>query len=105
MAGHYILNPPLDEKAADPEVEAGDRWRALQEAAVGVVIGGPSPLSVSGACEMGILLGYARHIIIWGELGGAYAYLPWLRLVPEEEPGAVVEALGEIQSAYEEPLP
>ena len=79
--GHSITNT-LFERLRDSRADSQQRWKDMGNCEVGVFYTALPPTHVELYTEMGILMGWARHIIVMGGSGGMYSHLPWVIHIP-----------------------
>ena len=85
--GHEITNtfPEMDEAKLSPILDAQQRWRDMQDASVGILYQ-DTPSIFAGIeglnTELGIMMGWARQIIILGGSPNVFTWLPWVVHAP-----------------------
>ena len=85
--GHEITNTLPEADAPKPSfiLDAQQRWRDMQDASVGILYQ-DTPSIFAGIeglnTELGIMMGWARQIIILGGSPNVFTWLPWVVHAP-----------------------
>lgn len=99
----------VTDESGNPEEEAQMRWRLMDQCQAVLVLDTAHVMArdVTNHVEMGLMLGWARHIIVYSSAGGhPFAHLPWVINVEDSDlEEALIELrarLGESQHSHTE---
>ena len=89
----------VSEGTIGPEEQAQERWRAMDQCQALLLVDkvGPSGEDDIRFVEMGIMMGWARHIIVVCEGDTIFARLPWVIRAQGREFSGLERALGELR--------